>query len=334
MTTLVAQIAPQRSTQYSALAHDLAAQELLLSPLGALVNDLAGVTLGGQRYLKFDLPASPDESQLGELGLLAMTSAFFVHYDHLGTVAGPLLQPLDVTAPITLPLDLVTTRRYRGKTNELFTHFLCNIARFSSGYATQPWSALDVLDPLAGGGTTLLMALTLGADVAGIEQDRDDVKSTVTFLQHYAREARIPCQVKEERLKKLGMRWRFTLGRPPQRCTLVNGDAVQATALLPGYRPHLIVTDLPYGVQHQGGLVNLLTAALPVWAAMLQPLGALAFAWDATRFPRNEMVTLVESICPLLVYNDPPYTELAHRVDRVIKARDVLVARRLGIRDS
>ena len=90
----------------------------------------------------------------------------------------------------------MTTRRYRGKTNEIFTHFLCNVARFSSEYATQPWSALRVLDPLAGGGTTLFVALTLGADVAGIEQNRDDVKSTVAFLQQYTREARIPCSLK------------------------------------------------------------------------------------------------------------------------------------------
>lgn len=328
MTTLVAQIAPQRSTQYSALAETLAAPELLLSPLGAHVTSLSVVTLGGQRYLKFDLPVAPAASQRVELGMLAMTSAYFAHYDAVEELAGPLLQPLDLPAAFALPPDLVTTRRYRGKTNELFTHFLCNVARFSSGYATLPWSALRVLDPLAGGGTTLFVALTLGADAAGIEQNRDDVKSTVAFLQQYAREARIPCSLKEERLKKLGLRWRFTLGKPPQTCTLVNGDTVQAAALLPGYRPHLIVTDLPYGIQHQGALDALLTAALPVWAAMLQPQGALVFAWDATRFPRQEMVALVESVSPLIVCNDPPYIDLAHRVDRVIKERDVLVARR------
>jgi tRNA G10 N-methylase Trm11 len=97
--------------------------------------------------------------------------------------------------------------------------------------------------------------------------------------------------------------------------------------LIAGFKPHLIVTDLPYGIQHQGPLAALLTAGLPVWASLLVPGGALVFSWDATRFPRPEMIRLVESVSPLRVLDEPPYDRLAHRVDRVIKQRDVLVAR-------
>ena len=103
MTTLVAQIAPQRSTQYSALAETLAAPELRLSPLGADVTNLSMVTMGGQRYLKFDLPVAPAASQRVELGMFAMTSAYFAHYDGVGELAGPLLRPLDLPAAFTLP---------------------------------------------------------------------------------------------------------------------------------------------------------------------------------------------------------------------------------------
>jgi hypothetical protein len=171
------------------------------------------------------------------------------------------------------------------------------------------------------------MGLVLGADAAGIELNREDVKSTVAFLRQYTREEHIACQVKEERLKKLGLRWSFTLGKnPAQKCLLVSGDAVQAQTLLPGYKPHLIVADLPYGIQHQGKLVELLTRALPGWASMLQRGGAMGLAWDATRFSRAEMIMLVENTSPFHVLNDPPYSTLAHQVDRVIKQRDVLVA--------
>lgn len=328
MITLVAQLAPQRSTQYADLARTLAQQELQLSPVGRLATHLRWRRWGGQAYLAFDLPALPDDIQLCELGMLAMTSAFFRYHEQIGEVDGLFLQPLETHFTPALPPDLVMTRRYRGKTNELFTHFLCNIARFSSGFAHQPWPALRVLDPLAGGGTTLFMALVLGAQVAGIEQNGDDVKSTVTFLHQYARGEGIACQVKEERLKRLGWRWVFAIGKkPPRQCILAHGDTVQAQALLPGYRPHLIVTDLPYGIQHQGKLVELLASALPVWANLLVRGGVLVFSWDASRFPRAEMVALVEATSPLAVCNDPPYNELGHRVDRVIKQRDVLVAR-------
>ncbi len=36
----------------------------------------------------------------------------------------------------------------------------------------------------------------------------------------------------------------------------------------------------------------------------------------------------IDCLVPLRVLNDPPYAGLAHRVDRVIKQRDVLVAQR------
>ena len=76
-STLLGQIAPQRSTQYTALAQDLAVQELQISPFGQQITNIHPLTLGGQTYLKFDLPAEPDEMQMHELGMLAMTSAFF-----------------------------------------------------------------------------------------------------------------------------------------------------------------------------------------------------------------------------------------------------------------
>jgi tRNA G10 N-methylase Trm11 len=107
------------------------------------------------------------------------------------------------------------------------------------------------------------------------------------------------------------------------------GETSESADLLAGVKkPHLIVTDLPYGIQHQGQLIDLLTDGLPVWAQMLSPGGAMAMAWESTRFPRDEMIALVEVESGLTVLNDPPYDALAHRVDRVIKQRDVIVARR------
>lgn len=333
MTTILAQIAPQKSTQYAALADALAPHELALSPLGPQITNMSPVRLGGQTYLKFDIPAAPTPQQARELGLLAMTSSFFIYYDKLGRVQGPLLHPIETSFAPALPHDIVMTRRYRGKTNELFTHFLCNVARFSSALSRRPWDTLRVFDPLAGGGTTLLTALVLGADAAGVEQNAQDVKSTVTFLKQYLTEQSISYQIKEERVKKVGRRWTFTAsGAPSQqrtsvRCVLAWGDTVQSGSLIAGFRPHLIVADLPYGIQHKGELTALLSQALPVWASLLPLSGALVFAWESKRLPRAEMIALVESVSPLTVLDAPPYNMLAHRVDRVIKQRDVLVAR-------
>lgn len=326
--TIIAQIAPQRSTQYAALASALARHELKLSPLGRQITTIDHLELDGRDYLKFEMDLEPDDVQVRELGMLAMTGAFFEYYEQLDKYAGPWLRPIDTHFRPRFPLDLVMARRYKGKTNELFTHFLCNIARFSSEFSHQPWETLRVFDPLAGGGTTLFTALVLGADVAGVEKSSKDVQSTAAFLKQYVREQRIACQVKEERLKKLGKRWWFTLGQEtPKQCVLANGETIQSLELTVGFKkPHLIVADLPYGIQHYGKLTNLLTGALAVWASMLSPGGAMALAWESTRFSRSDMITLVESESPLTVLNEPPYNMLAHRVDRVIKQRDVIIA--------
>ena len=328
MPQFVAQIAPQRSTQYVKLADSLAPHELRLSPLGPQMSETRWLTLGNQNYLHFDLPADPSQEQAHELGMLATTRAFFRYYERLGQVDGPFLRPIETRFQPTLPPELLYTRRYRGKTNEMFTHFLCNLARFSSHTrATRPWDRLRVFDPLAGGGTTLFAGLVLGASVAGVEQNAKSVESTAAFVKQFMRERGIVCQEKRERLKGVGKRWLFAIGKEEaQQCILSVGDTADSQALTSGFRPHLIVADLPYGIQHHGELVSLLTRSLPVWASLLPPSGAMVLAWESKRFPRPDMIELVRSVSDLIALNAPPYDALAHRVDRVIKQRDVLVA--------
>ena len=78
MPTYAAQIAPQRSTQYSALASALAPHGLRLSLPGRHITSIEPVELGGQHYLKFETPAPLDDAQVRELGMLAMTSVLRV----------------------------------------------------------------------------------------------------------------------------------------------------------------------------------------------------------------------------------------------------------------
>ena len=332
MPTILAQIAPQRSTQYADLASALAPAELRLTTFGRHIDEIQPRQLGGLDYLQFDLPAEPEGAVAHELGMLSMTSAFYVLYDHIGDVPGPLLRPIETRLRWALPPELLMTRRYRGKTNEMFTRLMLNVARASSALADRPWPALRVFDPLAGGGTTLFAALILGASAAGVEHNAKDVESTASYLQGFLRSHGIAAQVKRERLKSLGRRHLFAIGKEQiQTCLLAHGDTAESAALISGFRPHLIVTDLPYGIQHRGQLDDLLAAALPVWADLLPPSGALVMAWESSRYPRDEMIEQVEQLCPLRVLDGPPYDALAHRVDRVIKQRDLLVARHAAV---
>jgi len=246
----------------------------------------------------------------------------------LGDVTGPLLKPIEISHEPPFPKSLISTRRYRGKTNELFTQFMCNIARYSSDYSKMPWRKLTLLDPLSGGGTTLFVGLILGADVVGVEKNQQVIEGTISFLKQYMKEARISAKFREDKFKNLGKRWFITLNNST-RCVVGRGNTTDVQHFVNGVkRPQLIVTDLPYGIQHRAEWDSLLESALPAWSSVMADGGALVFSWDATRFPREEMIEFVEDVSDFTVLNDAPYNQLGHRVDRVIKHRDVLVARR------
>jgi len=326
-------ITPQRSTQYANMADVLAAPELLASPLGSALQDISPVTLAGQAYLlaTLDDTLSPG-AIMPILSRLGATSEVYEYFVQLGDVQGPLLRPMEPQFTPFLPIEMAEVRRYKGKTNELFTQVLLNIALFAGAYAHQFTDRLRILDPLAGGGTTLFLALAAGHDAFGIELERQDIETTAVFIRQYLHSEHIPFKELDERGRRAGRRYQFEIGHKKATRVLVlaHGDTHEANLHMQevpgGPRMHAIVGDLPYGIQHFGEVAALLRNALPVWEQLLLPGGTLALAWNATRIERANMVELVEQHAHLKVRNDPPYTQLVHTVDRVIKKRDIVVA--------
>jgi hypothetical protein len=324
-------ITPQRSTQYTNMTAALAAPELLASPLGVAIRHVEPVTLAGQAHLLVDLDDASLPDMLPILSRLGATSAAYGYFAHIGEIVGPLLRPLEPCFTPFVPLEMAEIRRYKGKTNEIFTHVLLNIAIFAGAYSGQFTERLRVLDPLAGGGTTLFLALAAGYDAFGIEHARQDVETTAVFVKQYLNNERIPYKELDER-RRAGRRYQFEVGRKgaTRLLILAHGETHQASLHMQevpgGPHMHAIVGDLPYGIQHFGEIAELLREALPAWENLLLPGGTLALAWNATRVERSALVELVEQQTHLKVRNDPPYTQFAHAVDRVIKKRDILVA--------
>jgi hypothetical protein len=263
---------------------------------------------------------------------LGATSEAYEFFEHIGKIEGPFLRPLETSFAPFLPLEMAEIRRYKGKTNEIFTRVLLNIAIFAGAYNNQCTGRLRVLDPLAGGGTTLFLALAAGYDAFGIEQQRQDVETTVVFIRQYLNSIHMPYKELDERGRRAGRRYQFEIGRKGATRSLVlaHGDTCEANLHMQevpgGPHMHAIVGDLPYGIQHFGEISGMLSKALPVWERVLLPGGTLALAWNATRIERTAIAELVERHSHLRVRNDPPYTQFVHTVDRVIKKRDVLVA--------
>jgi hypothetical protein len=331
---LALKITPQRSTQYAHMAAALAIPELLASPLRAAIDDVTPVMLAGQGYLAVELDdtrlSSP--AMLNILARMGATGEVYEYFECIGSVPGPLLRPRVLDFTPFVPLEMTEARRYKGKTNEIFTRVLLNVALFAGDYGERYAERLRILDPLAGGGTTLFQALIYGYDAFGIELSRQDVETTAVFVKQFLREMNIPCKTVDERGPKVGRRYQFEIGPKGRTRLLVlaHGDAREAHLHLRnvtgGPRMHAIVADLPYGIQHFGDIADMLRQALPVWEGLLLPGGALALSWNATRIERSVMIELIEQCTHLRVRNEPPYTQFAHAVDRVIKRRDIIAA--------
>jgi hypothetical protein len=330
-------ITPQRSTQYANMAQVLTVPELLASPLGEVISRIEPVLLAGQEYVLVDLKDGQEETallaKLAELlPRLGTISEGYEYFASLAGVEGPLLRPIEPSFRPFVPLEMAEVRRYKGKTNELFTRVLLNLAIFAGTYREQFTERLRILDPLSGGGTTLFLALAAGYDAFGIEQNRQDVETTEVFIRQYFRSEHVTYKELDERGRKAGRRYQFAVGPKgePRYLVLVHGETAQAAQHLQevpgGPRVHAIVGDLPYGIQHFGEVEALLKQALPVWERLLLPGGTLALAWNATRIERTDLQHLLEAHTKLHIRTDPPYTELEHIVDRVIKKRDVLIA--------
>jgi SAM-dependent methyltransferase len=333
---ILLRITPQHSTQYAAMARKLAAPELLASSLGPSIEQVAPLRLAGQDYLQVSLPAMEPNAIMPILSRLGATSEVYELFERVGDVPGPLLRPLEPQFQPFVPVEMAETRRYKGKTNELFTRVLINLAVFAGAYAREYAGRLRILDPLAGGGTTLFLALAMGYDAFGIELARQDVETTAVFVRQYLSGEHIPCKEVDERGRKAGRRYQFTIGAKSEQRFLIlaHGDAAQAGQHLQdvpgGPHMHAVVADLPYGIQHFGEVSDLLQRALPTWERLLLPGGSLALAWNATRIERAALIELIERAAHLSVRSDPPYTLLEHPVDRVIKRRDVIVAVKNG----
>ena len=327
-------ITPQRTTQYANMTAALAIPELLASPLRTVTSSVEPIKLAGQKYLLatvedagFDSPYL--RAVLARLGAISEAYEFF---EQIGDVPGPLLRPLTPSFTPLVPLEMAEARRYKGKTNEIFTRVLLNAAIFAGQYDEPATTRLRVLDPLAGGGTTLFLALAAGYDAFGIELERQDVETTAVVVRQYFEGERIAFKEVDERGRRAGRRYQFEIGRKgdTRYLVLAHGDSREAAMHMRevpgGPHMHAIVGDLPYGIQHFAEISVLLDRALPVWEQMLLPGGTVALAWNATRIERAAMIDLLMQHTSLQVLDEPPYTQFAHAVDRVIKKRDMIIA--------
>jgi SAM-dependent methyltransferase len=343
MPTYALLIMPSSNRVYADSSVGLTQAELELlgqTALGGRLRGIAHRLIGGVSYVIFDADALDN----ADVAFLANLSSIYALFE----LTGDALRPVELHRLDRFDDDLITIQKYQGKTNEQFTKLLVNVTALSSAFAGQMTSGrLALLDPLCGRGTTLNQALMYGWDASGIDIDGKDFDAYAAFITTWCKRKRIKhhaeaSQVRRDR-RVTGRRLKITLaaasedykaGRT-QGLDVVNADTVRA---LEFFRPesfHLLVADLPYGVQHGSrtpakGLarspVDLLGAAVPAWSRLLKPGGAIGLSLNTFVASRAAAANILAD-SGLHICDYGPYLRFCHRVDQAIK-RDVLVARK------
>ena len=220
--------------------------------------------------------------------------------------------------------DLPGILKYKGKTNEVFTQLLINLAWLAGN---MPEKA-HLFDPMCGRGTTLFVALNRGWDATGSDIDRAALREAEQFFKRYLEYHRFKHTTKRGSLtlrgKKSAPYTAFTL--PAGTLRLAEAEAARAREAFGAGTFDLLCADLPYGVQHGANmpLEALLRLALPAWAETLKHGAAMALSFNAQTLPARKVRALLAG-AGLRVLEGGPYDHFEHWVEQAV-TRDIAVA--------
>ena len=286
--------------------------------------------------IQIDAPAAID----GEA--LAALRAHSLMYGLFELRPDGALAPVAGRADAYVGADLPGILKYKGKTNEMFLQLLINAALYSGGFAHRAGERLELLDPMCGRGTSLFVAANRGWNASGTDVDRKDLAEAERFLKHYFEFHRMKHGLSRESRTAGGKSVpvsRFEFADAPERfregdtCSLrlANADAARARDVFGKEKFHLIVCDLPYGVQHSavGGRVEeLLVRALPAWREALKKGGTVALSFNAQTLRREKVLRMMED-AGFEVKRGGAYDGFSHWVEQAV-TRDIAVGRRIN----
>ncbi|MEV0822588.1 TRM11 family SAM-dependent methyltransferase [Nonomuraea rubra] len=330
-------ILPAFNRVYGESSVRLTRAELAVFSARALDGEVLGseeTRIGGVPYVTFETARPLSEPDIHLLSNLSSVYAVF-------GLEGDLLRPLGMHSRDRLSSDLITIQKYAGKTNEHFTKLLLNVTALAGDKGLG--DGLQVFDPMCGRGTTLNQALMYGYDAYGMDVDGKDFEAYTGFIKTWLRNKRLKhtaetVPVRRERAL-VGRRLNVTFGSSKeavkagdvQHLAVVNADTLKSREFFKPRSFDVLATDAPYGVQHgsKGGAglsrspLELLAKAVPGWAELLRPGGAMGIAWN-TYGGKSEELARILTDAGLQVMD---YPDFEHWVDQAI-VRDIIVARK------
>ena len=255
---------------------------------------------------------------------------------------GDRLKPLQLQRAAYTDADLPQLLKYKGKTNADFTWMMLHCAKAASAFALDE-GPLTVMDPLCGRGTTLFCALQEGGNAVGVEMDKKAVHEADTYFRRYLQYHRYKHK-RETFCATLpggghADEIRYRLADTPEAfksedtrsLRLFRGDAAQSDRMIGADGCHLIVSDLPYGVQHAARdkrgiapMETLMEGCFPAFRRALKAGGAAALSFNTYTLKRNAVIQAMEH-AGLKPLTTPPFNDFSHWVEQAVN-RDMVIA--------
>jgi len=242
--------------------------------LSAQPVEIRKTDIGRVPYILFETAQVLSADDIRRLSRLSFAYAIFEK-------RGDLLAPIGKDCGYFIDEDISAILKYSGKTNELFTRLMINLAlahthvsannSAQKGQPAAPQSTHDtqstikLLDPMAGKGTTLYEGLMQGLDVYGVEIDPKPVYEAFVYIKKHFEMARYKHTSHTEKTggidaagkKFTATRYQVQMARSKEEkkgdartFEILAGDTRNTAAFFKKNFFHAIVADLPYGVHH------------------------------------------------------------------------------------
>jgi len=330
------QLTPHANIRYREAQVKLGQAELQCLLTGLQLScPVESTVIGGVTFLTFEA----EELTPAQLSALSRHSAALMICEKQGN----LLRPLEKVDHNYLTEDLPEVLKYKGKTSAVFTRMMLNCAHAASDFfgADEP---LTVLDPMCGKGTTCFVALQQGMNAAGVDVDRRDLKEAADYFERHLQFHRLKHKLDQNSRtvrKKAIPAAVYTIADTKEHfrdgdtrsLSLFLADTGLTGELMKKQPAHLIISDLPYGVQHapQEGrrtesFTQLMGRVLPAWHTALRPGGAIALSFNTLTLKKADLARMLTDagFTPL---TEAPYDDFQHFVETAV-TRDFIVARR------
>lgn len=328
----------QNARYYDATKHLLISElQVVMTALSIEITNLNYETIGGVELLCFNIE---NLTPTAERALLKLSSNQI-----LFEIQGDFLKPLNLNKSLYFKKDLSSILKYSGKTNEDFTGMMINVGIFSSKFAKNFDTPLQILDPMCGRGTTLYQGLIMGYNVSGVEINPKDCDEIDKYLKRYLKFHKYKHDASHQTIvlnkKKKGKKYTIETAntienyknKDRRKIQFASGNTLDVNDYYKKDTFHVIATDIPYGVQHSGtskdnfvDMEKLLEQAAFSWHKVLKKGGTVVISYNNFTLSKNTLKDMFVK-AGYTVLTEPPYDGFEHWVEQAVN-RDIFVAKK------